>query len=260
MLDREVRRVSFNRVATLYDEARPQYPEELIDQAVALSGIPPAGRMLEVGCGTGQATLAFARRGFSILCIELGPQLAEIAQEKLREYPKVEIQVSSFEDWVLQENAFDLVVGASCFHLLDPEIAYKKSARALKGSGALALLRNKQPRVESAFSRELQQLYDKYVPEISRRRFREQPAEQDSEALAIERSGLFEEVLERRVEWSREYDAHAYVKLLNTYSDHNCLPEEKKRAFFPAVAELIERHGGRFTKPYVGTLYVAKKK
>lgn len=260
MLDRKIRRISFNRVAALYNEVRPQYPEELIDQAISLSGIPPTGRILEVGCGTGQATWAFARRGFSILCIELGPQMAEIAKAKLRDYPKVEIQISSFEDWELQEDAFDLVVGASCFHLLDPEIAYTKAARALKSTGALALLRNKQPRVDSPLFRELQQLYERYVPEITQRHYWQRPVEQDSEALAMGRSGLFEEAVVRRVEWSREYDAHGYVKLLNTYSDHNCLPEEKKRDFFPAVAKLIERHGGRLTKPYVATLYLAKKK
>jgi ubiquinone/menaquinone biosynthesis C-methylase UbiE len=56
-------RATFDQVAPLYDEAHPTYPEELFDDVVSLSGIPPGGRILEIGCGTGQATVLFARRG-----------------------------------------------------------------------------------------------------------------------------------------------------------------------------------------------------
>jgi SAM-dependent methyltransferase len=63
MEERNRLRATFDRVAPLYDEARPTYPEELFDDVVSLSGIPPGGRILEIGCGTGQATVLFARRG-----------------------------------------------------------------------------------------------------------------------------------------------------------------------------------------------------
>ena len=50
----------FDEAAPLYDEARPGYPDELFDDVVSLSGIPFEGRILEIGCGTGQATVPFA--------------------------------------------------------------------------------------------------------------------------------------------------------------------------------------------------------
>ncbi len=56
-------RATFDRAALLYDEARPGYPEALFDDVVSLSRLPPGGRILEIGCGTGQATLPFACRG-----------------------------------------------------------------------------------------------------------------------------------------------------------------------------------------------------
>ena len=40
-----------------------------------------------------------AERGFSILAVELGANLAELARRKLAAYPEVEIVTSSFEDW-----------------------------------------------------------------------------------------------------------------------------------------------------------------
>ena len=72
-------RATYDEVALLYDQARPGYPEALFDDVVSLSGIPPGGRILEIGCGTGQATVPLAQRGYPILCIELGENLAALA-------------------------------------------------------------------------------------------------------------------------------------------------------------------------------------
>src|SRR3712207_1186011 len=125
-------RATFDQVAPLYDEARPTYPDELFDDVVSLSGVPPAGRILEIGCGTGQATLPLARRGFRILCIELGENLAAVARRKVATYPHVEVLTGAFEDWPAEENAFHLVVSAEAFHWLDRTSAYRKIARALR--------------------------------------------------------------------------------------------------------------------------------
>jgi SAM-dependent methyltransferase len=54
-------KTTFEKGAELYDKARPQYPEQLVKDVLTLSEIPSNGRILEVGCGTGQATLLFAR-------------------------------------------------------------------------------------------------------------------------------------------------------------------------------------------------------
>lgn len=76
--ERERLRQTFDQVAERYDRARPEYPETLFADLVALTGIKPGDQLLEVGCATGQATLPLARRGFRITCIELGPELAAV--------------------------------------------------------------------------------------------------------------------------------------------------------------------------------------
>src|SRR5215211_5383123 len=95
-------RTTFDEAASLYDEVRPGYPDELFDDIVSFSGIPPAGRILEIGCGTGQATVPFARRGYHILCIELGENLATVARRNLEGYPLAEVRTGAFEEWPLQ--------------------------------------------------------------------------------------------------------------------------------------------------------------
>lgn len=53
------RQITFKEVAELYDEVRPSYPEELVEDVLALSGISEDGRILEIGCGPGKATIPF---------------------------------------------------------------------------------------------------------------------------------------------------------------------------------------------------------
>src|SRR3712207_5907464 len=81
-------RATFDGAALLYDRVRPGYPEELFDDVVARTGLPRGGRVLEIGCGTGQATVPLARRGYCVLCVELGENLAAVARRNLASYPR----------------------------------------------------------------------------------------------------------------------------------------------------------------------------
>lgn len=92
-------RTTFNTAPTLYEEIRPGYPEELIRDVVNLSGLNDRSRILEVGCGTGKATLSFAERGYALVCLDIGTDLIAIAREKLREFPNVSFVREAFEVW-----------------------------------------------------------------------------------------------------------------------------------------------------------------
>ncbi len=109
-------RFLFDEVAELYDRARPRYQQVLFDDVISLSGIAPNGRILEVGCGTGQATLPFASRGFRMLCLGPGPALARLAREKLVSFPEVEVVPCTFEEWPLEAERFNLVISAQALH------------------------------------------------------------------------------------------------------------------------------------------------
>jgi SAM-dependent methyltransferase len=69
---RESRRYTFDQIATLYDRARPNYPEQLFDDLFVLGDLEPGTRVVEIGCGTGQASRPLARRGCRLACVELG--------------------------------------------------------------------------------------------------------------------------------------------------------------------------------------------
>ncbi len=263
--DRERLRVTFDEEALLYDRARPEYPKALFDDLVSLSGIPPGGRVLEIGCGTGKSTLPLAQRGYSILCIELGANLAAVAQRNLAAFPNVQIIVADFESWPGEEAAFDLVTSGTALHWIDPSVRYYKIARQLRLGGTLApywythVHTDKEPE----FFKEVQGVYERVAPEIIDPTERGLPRPEDvptPEIDLIEATGLYGPVTVRRYPFDVEYDSESYVDVLSTYSGHRSLESGKRQRLLEAIATLIDtRYGGRITKGYLVTLYIAHR-
>jgi ubiquinone/menaquinone biosynthesis C-methylase UbiE len=259
--DRDSRAV-FDAVALDYDEARPGYPEALIEDVIALSGIPPGGSILEIGCGPGKATLPFARRGYSMLCLELGESLAALAAERCRPYPQVEIQHVAFEEWPLREKSFDLVLSAQALHWIDPEIRYVKAAAALRKTGALAILWNHSPGEDSPFRRAATEIHRAVAPEL----LEFLPGQQSAEELIAETvqeinaSGLFRKVEIRQYPWSESYTAERYVKLLNTYGRIRNLEPDVRQKLLAGIKGVVERFGGTVENKNTSLLYVARVK
>jgi SAM-dependent methyltransferase len=252
-------RTTFDDVAALYDEARPGYPEPLIEDALSLSGIPPDGRILEIGCGSGQATLPFARRGYWMLCLELGPNLAALAAGHCRPYPGVEVQNVAFEDWPLQAGAFDLVISAGAFDWIAPEVAYPKAAAALADTGAIALFWNDHRGGDTAFFRATRDLRRRIVPHLAGATDQKPLDALEAETVEqIQASGPFGPVVARRYPWTATHTADQYVKLISTYSMVQGLPEGIRRDLLAGIRELAEQYGGTVESRYVAMLYVAR--
>jgi SAM-dependent methyltransferase len=259
---REYLRETFNEDAELYDRARPGYPEAMFDDIVALSGIPPGGRILEIGSGTGQATLPFARRGYQMLAIDIGAQMVALARRRLAGFPNVRVEQGALEDYPLQPGSFDLAVSGTAFHWVDPAIGYARLADALRPGGVIALFWNKHVRLpgdEHGFFDEVQPLYERAWPDATPGFRLPYAAELPAEARApIEASGLFGPVNVRRYEWRQVYDARAFVDLLNTYSDHRVLAPERREQLYHGIACLLnERYGGQVVMGYLTILYLA---
>ena len=53
----EALRRTFNEEPELYDRTRPGYPPGVFEDLAALAELSRGSRVLELGCGTGQATV-----------------------------------------------------------------------------------------------------------------------------------------------------------------------------------------------------------
>lgn len=248
----------FDSVSDLYDACRPGYPEDLIETIIATTNLRPGARVLEIGSGTGKATAPFARRGFSVLCVEPGQNLTAVAAAKFAGWPHVEFVASRFEDWPERPGAFDLVMSAQAFHWIPKQVGYAKAARTLQKNGYLALFWNMYPDPQGGVFDDLEQAYRDRAPELVVELVSREELSKQREAEIAE-SGCFGPVRVFQFPWSVRYDTRQYLGLLNTYSDHLNLPEATRQNLFQGIAEVIDGHGGGIDRPYVAVLYLAKK-
>jgi SAM-dependent methyltransferase len=233
-----------------------------LDDLAELAGLQKGARVLEIGCGTGQATLPLARLAYSILCVELGSGLAKAARKKLAAFPNVEVVHANFETWEPERAGFDAIVAFTAFHWVDPELRYEKSARLLRAGGSLAVagsLHVQRPGGDT-FWAEVQEDYDAVSPSEENRP-PPLPDEIDDLRAEIEKSGCFEYVAARRYVWDHGYSADAYISLLDTYSGHRALDDARRDDLYDRIRRRIKaRPGARVTKTYLTMLNVARRR
>ncbi|MCW4013732.1 MAG: class I SAM-dependent methyltransferase, partial [Candidatus Bathyarchaeota archaeon] len=175
-------------------------------------------------------------------------------------YQHVRFVHSSFEDWTPVGESFDVVMSATAFHWVDPEIGYSKAASVLKAAGSLALFWNKHPTPYTGVFNDVQSVYREVVPEWgepSSRTIDEWVTEQTG---LIKDSGCFSEVTVRQYHWAVHYTTDEYLQLLDTYSDHGNLTTDRKHRLYQGIAHVInEKYGGIVERPYLSVLFTAQK-
>ena len=251
----EALRTSFDRKAELYDAARPSYAGALVDEVIARSKIPTAGRILEIGAGTGKATLLFARRGYAMVALEPGGNMAAVLRRNVAEFPKVAIEQVTFETWRGADRSFDLVISAQALHWVDPAVRMVKAGAALRPKGALALIRNETTGLEPVLRAEMEAAYARWFPAVDWMPARDSSGSKRGELSGeIDRSGLFGPVHRASFPWTASYTTRQYLDLLDTHSDHALLAPRFRVPLYEAVAAAIDRRGGRVEVPYVAVL------
>src|SRR5215211_3483839 len=258
---REALRRTFETAADLYDAGRPSYPDELFDDLVSLGGLEHGDRLLEIGCATGKATRALLERGFSVVCVEMGAQLAERAYRNLAGLP-IEIHVEPFETWEGAAETFDLVYAATAWHWVDPAIRYQKAHRLLRPGGHLAFwgALHAFPKGFDPFFSEIQEVYDAIGESHPGEWPPPPPDEIADERTEIEGSGLFEGVTVRRYVWETSYTADDYIALLNTFSGHIAMDAAKRELLYGEIRQRIGRRPDpRVRRHWHAILHVARR-
>lgn len=259
-----VRRLAFGEVAELYDEARPSYPAALVDDVMELAGAgsePP--RALEVGAGTGKATVLFASRGASVLALEPSRAMAAIWDRNCAALPNVAIEPTDFEHWRPGEGGFAMVYSAQAWHWVSPELRHLKARAVLDEGGLLAAFWNRPDWDPCAVRTEIDDVYRSTVPAMlaDGPMHPSYPASPDvwsnweSEIAAA--PGLAQAEV-RSYRWQCEYSSAEYVSLLQTHSDHILLETDRREALLDGVAAVIDRHGGALAIEYVTRLCLAR--
>jgi SAM-dependent methyltransferase len=260
--DRERLRATFDLAADDYQQARPDYPDALYNALIEAARLRVGDYLLEVGCGTGKATLPLARRGFRITCVELGPALAAAARRNLAGWD-VEVIESAFETVNLRAaDPFDLVFAATAWHWLDPAIRFRRAWELLRPGGHLALWSASHvfPPGGDPFFAEVQEVYEEIGEGLPEGAAYPQPGELPDVREEIERSGLFGDVVVRHFDWEAVYDADGYLRLLDTFSGHIAMqPWQRDRLYAEIRRRLGERADGRLRRGWGAVLHVARR-
>lgn len=258
---REALRRTFETVAGLYDAARPSYPAALFEDLVEIARLRPGDRLLEIGCATGKATRPLLERGFQVVCVELGEQLAAHARRNLAGLP-VELHVGRFEAWDARPEPFDLVYAATAWHWLDPDVRFRKAHLHLRPGGHLAFWAAEHafPAGFDPFFTGIQEVYGA-IGERHEDDWPPPPPDQvPDERPAIEASGLFEDVEVRRYVWDRYYSADEYVALLDTFSGHIAMEPAKREHLYREIRRRIgARPDARVRRHWLAILHVARR-
>lgn len=259
-MDREARLV-FGQVAERYERARPSYPNALVDDVIALAGEGPA---LEVGAGTGKATMRFAQRGVAVHALEPSAEMASIARRRCAGFPRVTFAESDFEDWHGDRHSFALVFSAQAWHWVAPELKYVRAREALLDGGLLAVFWNRPDWDRCAIRDELAAAYEQTAPDFGTDPGPMHPGSEiapdrweDWDAEIASAAGL-EDPGTRFYEWNAEYTSQRYAELIATTHDHILLDDATRDALLEAVGEVIDRHGGTLSLPLVTKLCLAR--
>lgn len=264
----------YKGIAGIYEDIRPSYPERLIQDVIKKTDLKLDDRLLEIGAGTGKATIQFADKGFRVHAIELGEDMAEILKDKCTHYPNVSVDVAPFEKWSCPDNEkYDMIYSAQAFHWIDKKVKYKKCHELLKDNGYLVLFwynpcDDKLPATKE-IEEKVNRIIEKYVSTYCanngkpERRVHDGVTSNDERKAEIESSGLFDliEKLEYTQEIRNNPSQHlkamksvpVFASILDGLDDKTIYEMDNE------IIEVINSHGGYTSGLFKFSLYITKK-
>jgi SAM-dependent methyltransferase len=270
----------FDAVADTYDARRPGFPGVVFEEVAAIAGLGRGSLVVEIGPGTGQATIRLAELGTKLVAIEPGPALVELLSRRVAVFPDVTIVRSRFEDWEPPKSGFDAVVAASSWHWLDPATRWQKAHDVLSPSGWLVLLGHivvADPGELEVFA-ETADLHEAHAS--GHPGWGHPPAAQEviaaAEAVSSSMAGV-ERVIGRApdpsetdllfqspvLRWYRQvqhFDGHGYVEHLRTTSLYGSLGAEVREPLLSAIEQRIrDRMDNKATRRYLISARLAQR-
>jgi SAM-dependent methyltransferase len=228
----------FGEVAGEYDRLRPGYPAELAGDVLRYAGAATRSA-LEVGAGTGKATVAFAERGVAVTAVEPDLAMARLLTDRAGGLP-VTVVVSTFEDFV-PPAPYDLLYSAQAWHWTDPATRWQRAVDALAPGGTLALFWNINRLADPAVVEAVLAAHRAHAPDVP---VDTEPVDPDSLAAHWPRTDLdtvaeLGDLTERLYRWDRTLSAADYVAHLATESAYRMLPDRVRAELFRALREAL---------------------
>ncbi|WP_197517536.1 class I SAM-dependent methyltransferase [Microbacterium karelineae] len=240
---------SFEAGADAYEAHRPPYPDALFDDILSRVGGSPLARILDIGAGTGRATIALASRGANVDALEpsndmLGVLTRRVRQEGLDD--RVTVRKAVFEDLSLDAR-YDAIVAAQSFHWTDPDTRWSRLASLLGSDGRAFLFWNAWSLDADHHDLDaVATIYAAHAPELPP----DLPRDLVSRMWADGQIDAHPDVrLADRITygWDVRMSAADYIRLLATISQYAITPAAQREGLFtalePALGEEVHLRG-----------------
>jgi SAM-dependent methyltransferase len=257
----------FDEVPGLCDRVRPGYPAALFWDLADITGIGAGSDLLEVGCGTGQATRQLAELAGVVAAVEPGDGMADLARHRLADLGNVHIERSAFEAWEDARRRFDAVVAASSWHWVDPAVGWRRAHDVLRPGAWLVMLGHifvRRPGEAEVYA-ETADVHERFAPGDPD--WGDPPFEDDVRAtdqgwgpLNEDHDALFSPAVVRWYPTVQWLDGQGVADLLRTLSPYRKLAPEVREPLLDAVADRIRsRLGDSVLRRHLTVLRVGQR-
>ena len=155
----------YRGTAAYYDRYRKPYPDVLFEDLLRRAGTPPAGRLLDLACGTGQISLPLAGRFASVVAVDQEPESVEYGRAKSSRLGIGNVLwVAGSAETVDLEGRFELITVGNAFQRLRRDAVASRMTSWVAPGGGVALLWGDMPWVGgTGWQKELLQLFVDWV-------------------------------------------------------------------------------------------------
>ena len=132
----------FQGTAWYYRRYRPLYPECLTQRMVEKFGLDGQGRLLDVGCGTGQVFQGLAPWFAEVIAIDADAEMVAAARETIEEFTlnHVDVRLLRAEELTSSLGSFQMATFGASFHWMDRAAVADSVYDLLEPGGSLVAL------------------------------------------------------------------------------------------------------------------------
>ncbi|MGH8220432.1 MAG: methyltransferase domain-containing protein [Steroidobacteraceae bacterium] len=178
----------FHSAAPHYLSGRPPYSPALLGRVAMLCGLARTHRVLDLGCGPAQLSVAFAPLVAEVVAIDPEPAMLHAAAENMaRAGVSVRLIEGRAEDLSACLGAFRMAVIGRAFHWMERARVLARLDEHIEPAGAVVLFGSRHPETaDNAWLREYRQLLERYAVDDADRAERHAPGWHSHETVLLD--------------------------------------------------------------------------